>query len=87
MPVELKELRIVNWIVPNRDHIDNLIQTIPNNAGKSIPYQISQQIIYDSFIGKDSFSCYDYIELTPKILEKFGFIPAANKKTYYNSER
>lgn len=52
-----------------------------NNGVKLIPIIFTDQDFFDCILGRLSFSNYEYIKLTPKLLENFGFIV---KNTFLN---
>ena len=82
MAVELKELRLGNWILPNNEKI-----WIPEYNKKPVIVDEDIMVYYLILEQIGSRMDFDYIELTPKILNNFGFISSANKGTYYNSTK
>lgn len=67
--IQLEKLRIGNWVFPN----NSKHWTKEYN---NIPVQLTEDIIaYDLILNENGAKpeFYDYIKLTPKILENFGF--------------
>ena len=76
MAVELKELRIGNWIIPNDEKYWK-------SEFNKIPIIVDKGVIQSFVIKLPSTENYfDYIELTQKLLEKFGFGKTASHGDY-----
>lgn len=73
--VELKNLRIGNWILPNSNEFVEDYNLIPT--------RLDEELIGCYLSKNKTFELFDYIELTPKLLENFGFEKCA-KLNYYS---